>query len=211
MNEYVLEVLADMIRRELLDPERVPIHEAGHAVVAHYHRFRVTKITVQPNSFPDDPDNLYTGQVTCDPPWPEDDEATYATWHTRARTMAEASLAGRAAEIEKFGELQLADEDGHTHDLAVVYHLLEVLYAPKTEAEIRAYVERAESRARGILRQHWPTVTYIAAQAQDHCTLDQKTIQELLEGVPRRARWESDKRWTKKLDSEWGDYYGPIE
>lgn len=200
-----------MIRFELLDPERVPIHEAGHAVVAHYHRYQVTKATVQPNYFPDDSDDLYTGQVIYDPPWPDDDEATGATWYTRARTMAEVSLGGRAAEIEKFGELQPADEEGHAHDLAGVHHLLRVVYTPKTEADTRAYVERAEKKARDILRRNWPAMTRIAAELQDHRTLDHEVLQELLKGIPRRARWESDKRWTKKLDPVWGEYYEPAE
>lgn len=207
MNEYFLTAVADMIRRELLDPERVPIHEAGHAVVAHYHRYQVIKATVQPNYFPDDPGDMCIGQVDYNAPWPDDDEATYAVWHSRARVMAEVSLAGRAAEIAMFGELKPSDGDGHAFDLEGVRHLLEALYAPKSEIKIHAYIERAETKAGNILRRNWPAVTRIAAELQNHRILDHESLQSLLEGVPFRAVWESDKRWVKKVDPYLGECY----
>lgn len=75
LDAYFSYVLKDLIRRELLDPESIPIHEAGHAVVDQYHSYQVTKATVEPNYFSADQNDLYIGQVEYDPPWPDDDEA----------------------------------------------------------------------------------------------------------------------------------------
>lgn len=56
--------------------------------------------------------------------------------------MPEVGLAGWSAELERFGEPDTSDEEGHVYVLAGIHHLLQELYAPKTKAEIRVHIER---------------------------------------------------------------------
>lgn len=211
MNDYFHYVLVDMISRELGDPDRVPFHEAGHAVMAHYHRFKVLGATVKPNYFPDDPDDLYIGQVRWELPWPDDDEATISVWQSRARVLVEVAMAGRASEIECFGVSEPLNDDDYFGDLESVRQLLRELYSLKTDAQVHAYIERAEMKSRQVLKRHWPVVARLAGELKEHRTLDEESLLTILQDVPQRTRWESDKRWAKCNDSESEECYRPVE
>jgi len=136
-----LSLLWQRISYKLMNLDRLTYHEAGHVVVAHYHRYTVTRVTIEP-VFSEVDDQRYLGRAEYIPPWPDEDEPTYPIGWSRARTIADVILAGRAAEVEVFGNGDQLDGTGDSHDLET---LMGFWYEPMTPSNYLSYARNPSS------------------------------------------------------------------
>ncbi len=191
-------IASNLVHHRLGDPDRIPYHEAGHAIVAHHHRYTVKRVTSLPEMEWEEL-SLTLGRATCDLPWPDADEPSWPVLWFRCRTIATVQLAGLVAERMVLG-LPTEGDDGWHADLASVESILESVYPTATAADRARYRVSAERRAEAILSRNRRPLDALAQAIRGTQTIEGEDLAELLQPVSRRRRRPSDRAWTA---SEW--------
>lgn len=200
-------ILRDRFCTDLLDPTRIPCHEAGHAIVARDHRFSITRVTIVPNFLPNTADDLFQGKAEFAPPWPSDYEPSWPISCSRARTAATVMLAGRAAEREILSKPISDVADGSAGDRQDFAHLLDYWYPTMQPAARVAYLDKAQVCARRIVRANRDVLDVLVEPLRSHLTLDQEQLDEILMPVRQRRPRASDRRWARMNDEEFSEVY----
>lgn len=213
LSGYVQQFWLRYLIDQLIDNRRTPVHEAGHAIVAYYHRHTVIRASIVPNPGLFDSDGPWYGVVESDAPWPDDDTPSWPAEWSRIRTRAEILLAGKAAELEILTTSAETREEwvswgGDMLTLEETLNLSDLSISPRGRS---AVIKSAEHRALKIIRDNRFVVDLLADELLELKTIQGHHLTAILRQVKRRRKRDADRRWVIVHDPEFGDTWVPID
>lgn len=174
------------------------IHEAGHIIVAHYHRFLVTHVDMKPNLFGTRGPTHYRAMVRTKSVWPDDLPTDHIAW-LRAKTDACVSIAGAAA-VHLFGEGNEAQ--GVDGDLWHIVSIIKHHHPTMTAARERRYLNGIWGQACRILEENEANLWALVAQLRQNSTLTPEDLRPILDRITQRKLGQIDKH------RNWMEEYG---